>query len=232
MENIITDEDKIYLRRVCNYIRSLGMEYGEIILDFDQISIEDINWEWVTHFENHYGAEIPEGLKPILEKIINSIDTDEFDSDDYDSIDYERIEIIIRAKQRELTVMHEIGYTEQDEGSSFEWDSENDAEETEKLFEKLNPLFNGTRILRIMYNGGGDSGWIEGNFDGTRIEIPDLVEKWCYDELESKESGWEINEGSSGYFEFEKDGEIDKITLVHFWNESKYDSNTLFELEF
>lgn len=231
MENVITDEEKIYLRRVCNYIRSLGLDDGMIIIELEGESLDSINWDYVTHFDNKYGAEIPEGLRVILEKILNSIDEDSIDMSSVENIDYDRVEIIIFAKERELLINHEYGYTESDEGDSIYWDSEENPEELKELFESLDPFFKDTRFLRINYNGSGDSGYLEGHFDGLNIETPNLVEEWCYSKLESNYGGWEINEGSMGHFEFEKDGEINKVTLVHYWFESKYEQTTLLELK-
>ena len=151
MENIITDEDKIYLRRVCNYIRSLGIDDGMIIIELDGESLDSINWDYVTHFDNKYGAEIPEGLRVILEKILNSIDEDSIDMSSVENIDYDRVEIIIFAKERELLINHEYGYTGSDEGDSIYWDSEENPEELKELFESLDPFFKDTRFLRINY---------------------------------------------------------------------------------
>ena len=69
---VLTPEDKKYLRRVSNYLGSLGMRDGSIEFDIDSpfdFEFNEIKWEDVTHFANNYSAEVPEGLIPILQKI-------------------------------------------------------------------------------------------------------------------------------------------------------------------
>jgi len=70
--NILTSEDKQYLRRVCRYLGSLGMQDGSIEIDIDSgwdFDFSEINFEDQTHFANNYSAEVPEGLIPILKKL-------------------------------------------------------------------------------------------------------------------------------------------------------------------
>ena len=72
MKQILTPEEKQYLRRTANYLGSLGMRNGYINIemeqDEDQINSKAIDWRYVTKFENNYNADIPEGLIPILKK--------------------------------------------------------------------------------------------------------------------------------------------------------------------
>ncbi len=69
---------------------------------------------------------------------------------------------------------------------------------------------------QLDYNGSGDSGYIESSFsNGGRV--PANIEDWCYDVLERNYGGWEINEGSQGYFVFDTKNNI--IELEHTYNE-------------
>jgi hypothetical protein len=233
MENIITNEDKKYLKKVLNYIRSLGMDYATINIEMHgYYTFNYIDWDMITDFDNKYGAEIPQGYVEILKKIFSNLDDSELDEFDYDNIDYNRIEIILNYNSKELSIIFEVGYTESDEGNGSSWDSDDDPEEVNRIFEVLSEFghtddqFN----LSVRYDGGGDSGYLEDLFD-DRSAVPDTIEQWCYNQLENLHGGWEINEGSSGDFEFSKEGDFKQITLTHYWNENKYESKTLFELE-
>ena len=50
---------------------------GNIEFDIDSYSVfdpNDIDWNEITHFSNNYRADIPSGLIPILQKIVNYVD--------------------------------------------------------------------------------------------------------------------------------------------------------------
>ena len=71
-EKILTPDEKKYLGKVSRYISSLGMKYGEIQFEMNSDDEELYYNEdyFPTHFENNYIAEIPDGLIPILKRII------------------------------------------------------------------------------------------------------------------------------------------------------------------
>jgi hypothetical protein len=75
-QNILTPEEKKYLGKVSRYLSSLGMSYGEISFEMEPDDYEISYREnyFPTHFENNYNAEIPDGLVPILKKIISYVD--------------------------------------------------------------------------------------------------------------------------------------------------------------
>ncbi len=54
---VLTPEDKKYLRKVSNYLNSLGMRDGSLEIDVDSPwdfdFREDIDWEYITHFTNN-----------------------------------------------------------------------------------------------------------------------------------------------------------------------------------
>jgi hypothetical protein len=61
------------------------------------------------------------------------------------------------------------------------------------------------RELTFTFDGGGDSGYIEEhgeNEDGDSVELTTPLEDVCYNILEKKFSGWEIDEGSTGRIVF------------------------------
>jgi hypothetical protein len=60
--------------------------------------------------------------------------------------------------------------------------------------------------------------------------VPNDIENWCYNKLEQNFGGWEINEGSSGYFNFDFDNK--ELTLQHTDNVEISVQNTLYEENF
>ena len=237
MAEILTPEEKKYLNRTCNYLASMGMTEGTIGIDLesDQIdlSYEDIDWKYIQHFENNYRAELPEGLIPILKKVIYYIiGKDIFNSPDIDTMSYQRISIEIDCSRKELTVIHDYSYYSRDDGHSIGYDSAEDKVRFNKWMEEdmQDVEVPSDGILTLSYNGGGDSGYIESSFNETSDAVPDSIENWCYKELEDHFGGWEINEGSDGRFIFDFNNST--VNLDHTFNTEENGANTLFEENF
>jgi hypothetical protein len=235
MENILTPEDKKYLKRVSNYLGSLGMREGLIEFEVDNgnIDFSDIRWDQITNFENNYRAEIPDGLIPIMEKVFKYIDENNlFNSADVEGLNYERISIEIDTQSKEISVKYWYSYYDRGDSEGVLYDSE---EDVERFKEWVSEDFVDTEIpedgiLTLKYNGSGDSGYIESTFDENGESVPSGIEDWCYSELESNFGGWEINEGSDGEFIFNfKDS---TVNLVHTMNVEESESDTLYEESF
>jgi hypothetical protein len=237
MAEILTPEEKKYLNRTCNYLASLGMTEGTIDINLDSdhydLSHEDIDWKHVQHFDNNYRAELPEGLLPILKKVMNYVvDEGVFESPDIESMSYQNISIEIDCSRKELTVTHDYSYYSRDEGSSISYDSDEDKARFDKWMEEdmQDVEVPSDGILTLSYNGGGDSGYIESSFDEVSDAVPASIEDWCYSQLESHFGGWEINEGSDGRFIFNFNNST--VDLDHTFNTEENAANTLFEENF
>ncbi len=234
MKEILTPEEKKYLRKVSRYLNSLGMNYGDINFemesDDDSISISDKEIRSNTHFYNNYTAEIPDGMHPILRKILSSVSVLDLDQVPNDAhVDSQYIEVIINVKEQSISVVHYYTWTSGDDTQALEWDGKLfDELEEDGLFEDIEVPANGELI--IPYNGGGDSGYIESDFEGTTQQIPQQLEEWCYDRLEENFGGWEINEGSQGNFTI--DFHDRTVRLTHTFNSEYSSSNTLWEEKF
>ena len=231
-QNILTPEEKKYLGKVSRYLSSLGMSLGEIEFEMepDQEGIDYSPNNFPTHFQNNYNAEIPDGLVPILKKIIGYVDDDglysELPDDGY--LDYQRFDITIYANEKkEISLTHIYSFQIGGEPQGVEYD-----DMIEEWEEK--GVFNDTSIpednyLVLKYNGGGDSGYLESDFDNGE-PVPTEVEEWCYQQLEDNFGGWEINEGSQGEFQFYFDEK--NVILSHTFNIEESRTNTLWEEEF
>ena len=237
MAEILTPEEKKYLNRTCNYLASMGMTEGTISIELENeqgdLSQEDIEWEYVQHFENNYRADLPGGLRPILQKVMNHvIDEGVFESPDFDAMSYQNIGIEIDCERKELTVTHDYSYYSRDDGHSIEYDSDEDkARFDEWMEEDMQDIeVPSDGILTLSYNGGGDSGYIESSFNEISDAVPASIEDWCYKQLEDQFGGWEINEGSDGRFIFNFNNST--VNLEHTFNTEENETNTLFEENF
>ena len=228
---VLTSEDKKYLERVCRYLGSLGMQEGEIQIDIDDnyFNLDDKDIERVSYFDNNYSADIPEGLYPILKKIVEY--SERKWNDDVDNVDYASFNIKIDCDERSISAYQNYTYTEPDDSSETEWD-EKDVDDDETLYEafiQLDEVSDGQNQIEVTYEGSGDSGYIDGQMSNSSL-TPAGVEDWCYRKLESLHGGWEINEGSRGNFVFTLSPK--SVTLNHTYYIQEHMSNTLWEEKF
>jgi len=236
MKGILTLEEKQYLRRISNYLGSLGMRQGYIEIELEQeadsIDYDNIDWKYVSHFSNNYSADIPEGLLPILKKVVKYADSLNNLNNDIDNLSYQRIEIRIDSFQKEISVNHEFFYYGRGEENSIDYDSKEDTEQFDRWMDndlkEVEVPSDGK--LRLDYDGGGDSGYIHNEFQPTGDAVPAGIEDWCYQQLERHFGGWEINEGSDGSFIFDFKNSV--VTLNHTYNTEEHESDTLYEESF
>jgi hypothetical protein len=236
MEKILTPEEKKYLSKVSRYLNSLGIQYGELQFDLDgeESYLPEITSDEIPSIFNYnHMASVPDGLEPIILKIVNSlgnIDLYENLPSYVDYVNFQSYEIIIDCKRNEIAVVHNIGWTEEGASEGEEWDDVIDEWEKEGLLKDLQIPEDG--VLEIKYQGGGDSGYIEDSFEypNSGQVIPEEITNWCYEQLEHNFAGWEINEGSQGHFKLDfKNG---TVILQHTYNNDESKSNTLWEEEF
>lgn len=237
MKGILTTEEKQYLNRICRYLGSLGMTEGiisfEIENERDTLSEGDFDWKYVTHFENNYRADIPDNLIPILKKIVNFVvNSDKFETPYDIYVNYQTIEIEIDCKSKDITVRHYYSFIDRGSTSYNEYDSNEDKEMFDSWMDEdlKDTEVPEEGILTARYNGGGDSGYLESNFEETGEPIPAEIEDWCYRELSSNYGGWENNEGGDGVFIFNFNNST--IAHEHTDNIDENDTNTLYEENF
>jgi hypothetical protein len=231
-QNILTPEEKKYLGKVSRYLASMGMRHGDINFEMEPDD-EEISYEeeyFPTRFDNNYYAEIPDGLAPILKKIINNFGNADLFSNlpnDVDQIDYQRFEITISVGKKEIALTHIYSYFDEGDSSGIEYDDMIEEWEEKGVFDDVSIPEDG--YLTLKYNGGGDSGYIESDFENGEPS-PGAVEEWCYQQLEENFGGWEINEGSQGEFQFDFNEKT--VILSHTYNTMLDSSNTIWEEEF
>ena len=230
-QKILTPEEKKYLGKVSRYIASMGMKHGDINFEMepDDEEISYSEYGFPTHFDNNYYAEIPDGLVPILKKIIDYVDDDGLYSNlpDGSDIDYQRFEITISGVKKEIALTHIYSYYSEGDSTGIEYDDMIEEWEEKGVFDDTSIPEDGYLVLK--YNGGGDSGYIESDFENGEPS-PGAVEEWCYQQLEENFGGWEINEGSQGEFQFDFNEKT--VILSHTYNTMLDSSNTIWEEEF
>jgi len=240
MEKLLTTEEKQYLRRVCNYLSSLGMEVGEFEFEMDDygdtLNYNNIDWNQMTHFSNNWRADVPSGLIPILQKITKYASDQELyssETPDIDTMSWQKFEISINSANKDISFNHYWSWYDRGDASGTEW-SEEDGQEIFEGWEKDGVLSDleipQDGILTLRYNGSGDSGYIESSFEENGDSVPSTIEDWCYNQLESHYGGWEINEGSDGEFVFNFNDMT--IELNHTYNTEENSFDTLWEEEF
>ena len=233
MESVLTKEEKLNLRKTAYYLRSFGMNFGSIELHSDYVDysfdFSEINWDEIDSFSNNYKIKIPQVLFPIIKKILNS-NNSEFNYKEEPF--WEGIEVLIDAVKFTITLSHHYSYYSTSDAESITFDSEDDQRLIDgfgKSVIELGGQIPQNGVLTLKYDGGGDSGYLEGDFvEGPAV--PKDIEDWCYNELEENFGGWEINEGSSGYFYFDFDNK--ELTLQHTDNVEVSAENSLYEESF
>jgi hypothetical protein len=227
MKEILTPEEKKYLRSVSNYLKSLGVSTGNIEFDVES-GWDTVDMNELTHFSNRYGAEVPEGLIKILKKIIDYVvENDLAGHDIHEDSSWMRGEIDIDGDRQEITASeYWTEYGTHDEIT-------NTFEDEPEIFSELKELFKDGNVpekLEVRFDGGGDSGYINSLFENTKITVPAGIEDYCYTLLENNFGGWEINEGSQGNFIFYLKDEIVELNFSE--NTEIGKTNTLYEEKF
>lgn len=231
MEKILTPEEKKYLGAVSRMIQSYGKTYAFADFNFEHylgnFEAEDLSFQDINNFDSDGDIEIPNKLKEIFEKCLNYVEQN-IDNYDHPDVDYGTISVYIDAVKRVLKISFNYYYSDTEDAETAEFDVDNDGETIEQVFETLSEI-SSENSLRLEYNGGGDSGYIESKFDSGE-SVPADIEDWCYRVLEDLHGGWEINEGSYGNFNFDTVNKV--ITLEHAYNVERDASLVLFKESF
>ena len=219
-KKIISEEDKVVLRKVAKYLKSYNIRSGVIQVDYDYYDNPEGFIRNLTNFSNNWSVEIPDFFISYLGEIIENA-LKGISNLDIDNVNYDYIEVEIDSVDSTLEITRYWGYEQPGDTNGLTWgyDEDSDAEEVKRLMNEIKesgvrPDIDGR--LQLDYNGSGDSGYIE-SFFSNGDGVPANIENWCYEVLERNHGGWEINEGSEGYFIFDTKNNI--IELEHTMNE-------------
>lgn len=154
-----------------------------------------------SHFESY------ESITEVLENIISQIDIPSY-LEGGDDESRGNIELSIDVNERKLEIkLYETVRGTNETGTSWEF---NEGSSSNKSYPSVVEFFNTLESSNIkngevQFDGGGDSGEIYDNMTyggGESIKVPNEVLDFLYSALEDFYGGWEINEGSHGYFVF------------------------------
>lgn len=226
---LLTPEEKKLLRSFSRYAQSWGLSEATLLIYLDGSDLDDAPIP--NHFDNAYRVKVPESLVNLLEVITKKVSTNFYESPDVDDLNSESIEIRIDNEDEQIEYVHSYSYYQESDTEGVTWTKEENEDTINtltKAFKKGDLDYDKT-FYELRYNGSGDSGYIEDNFESGE-SVPDEVQQWCYDKLESNFGGWEINEGSFGEFIFNLGDGV--VNLAHTSNYEENESNTIYTESF
>jgi hypothetical protein len=229
---MLSPEEKKYFEFLWRLGKSYSTKYMTFEFDYDDIYSDGAN---VSEFlsDNSYPnpVVIPEKVAVFLTNYFNKNVYEGlegvFDGMNIDDPSSQRVYFIIDLEKRQIRSWVETDYFGEGENQSALEDI------PKSVFKSIESSLEDSefqRYIRIPFEGGGDSGYIEDSVvlnDGTRFEIPGNLSDILYEMLPG---GWEINEGSQGTFTI--DLEEKTIELEYTENIYETQSNTVMELDF
>jgi hypothetical protein len=206
MEIQLTEEEKKTLKLFVYYIKSYGKRrvYTEYVVYEYQLDYRAEEW---------YGQGAPIGSYKEIDELVDSIVkrydlVSEIGGDNGNG----RIEFIVDVEDMEIEVeVASYSLATNDKGDTYDINEKFGESGVELLeFMKSKNISEG----RVDFYGGGDSGEISefiefGNHGEPSKRLDRLIMDTLYEWLEDFYGGWEINEGSQGYFTFFIDGECE-----------------------
>jgi hypothetical protein len=231
MADIFTPEEKKTLRLAARVARSLGKR--NIMIDIpnydkyeSQIEFEDFDEPEVKEAINVELLEYNgvKGLPEILYKFYKYAEENvEVPYLDIDNFRHQEFMIILSATEQNLSLVYNFTYVGERETNVTRFEGD----EAEEALSELDDL--DATELTLYYDGGGDEGSLSYDFDSGE-DIPDGVESWCYMKLSENHGGWELDEGSRGYFWFDLVGR--EVQLHYTDYENIDDGEVLLEISF
>jgi hypothetical protein len=207
MEIQLTPEEKKSLSQYFIYIRSFGSTdaYATCYFEYDSFTYGgDV-------YANGRRIEKFKPVESLMERILDSIDADEFDDRDFvnNDIEFFSIDFDFECLNKTIEVNCNFNVTGHDYAGSS-------GKIPDEVFDAD---FKEYSVIEIVctYTGGGDSGYIESDMElgGDTVPTPSGIEDYCYSVLEDF-SGWEINEGSQGSIRFNLKSK--EYSISHEWN--------------
>jgi len=168
----------------------------------------------------------PVPVEPMAIDLINQVN--EFYAPDSDD-EYYDFDLFIYPENKEIELKG--NYTKYVTGDiqNYEYFTE-DYSQLNTVFDKLDD--EGSDIIAVQVDAGGDSGWInpeQTDMNGKIIDLSEELQDFCYSVL-TNFPGWEINEGSHVIFEFYPSVRMVKLEFAY--NDTESASELLYRGEF
>lgn len=227
----LSNEQKRLLLVTSIHLKSYGKKDGRFEIES---GYGDVYWDqknfYTSDWKSQIQCPITDKFRTFCVEIFENYIEDNLDNDNRYNINFN-----IKVEERTFDI-EVIGYYLDTESFGNSW-SIDEISDNENVMTAID-LMKERKIkqLNVIYDGSGDSGGIEGWEtipSGKDIsDLEGLLEDWCYNELESQHGGWEINEGSSGYFSFFPNDEETTVELTHNQNIESSDTDEFFETKF
>jgi hypothetical protein len=224
LEQFISNPENKQLFKLLHFwLKSEGGEY--ISAEF-YVNYGDVDSGWFQpYIHGSFDPKIPEKLKNFFERLYEVVVNNESLWDDLDWDNNHSIAVKYTVKTQSISIEdRETILNTRDYGNEKEITDKEMIEEITKWKSE------GIKVIKVDFSGGGDSGYIEergfGNGD-VEVEMPASFNDLFYNMLEANYGGWEINEGSQGYFEVYTDDNLVQLSIGI--NEEDYENNVLFE---
>ena len=201
MTPVVTEDQIKSLKLFSYYLQSHGIKRATIdyYLEYNEVDYGSDN----AYSNDGSSAELYQSIQDVLESIIEENNLAELD----DADNRGTLTFYIDCEERTLEAeVYETVYGTRDMSDSRDI-NELDDSDLKRAFESLFSQMSDEgkpSTTRVYFNGSGDSGDIDGHTqDGTAL--PNDVLNYFYNWLEDFYGGWEINEGSQGYFAIDAD---------------------------
>ena len=210
----LTEEDLKTLKLFSYYVQSYGESECDLQVDFYDCSQDYTPKDCLGRDRSN--IEGYDKINELVDRICESLEIEDYMKQDCEGYAY--VELNLDAKERKLRIKaYEQVRGERELGTVFEEDDFDN-----NVRDLMNELSDdGFKSAYVTFDGGGDSGYIEGEIitnDGNRISLPAGVEDFLYYKLQQFYGGWEINEGSHGQFNFNP---TDKTIVLDFYEHTE-----------
>lgn len=220
----LTDEDRVYLKKVAKYLQSTGLSVG-LIEDYvsvdEMVTIDDIMefkkaLEYIKTFSRSQES-VPQGYKNIISKILDNV---KIDGNKVNNTYNTAVNVFaeLNYKINLLTVGMDVYYNHEDDSQVEYYEDEIGRVIDDLIKNNIEPEVDNT--LSVSYDGGGDSGWIENTFSNGET-VPSSFEDWGYLVLSENFGGWELDSGSKGSFEINFTDRTITINHIQYIDQAK-----------
>ena len=223
LEQFISNPENKQLFKLLHFwIKSEGGEF--ISADF-YLNYGNVESWFQPYFHGSFDPKIPEKLKNFFERLYNVVIENESLWDNLDWDNNHNIGVKYTVKNQTLSIEDREQIM-----NTRDYGDEKEITDKEMIEEITKWKSEGIKVIKVDFNGGGDSGYIEERGwgdDDIEVEMPASFNDLFYNMLEANYRGWEINEGSQGYFEVYTDDNLVQLSIGI--NEEDYENSVLFE---
>jgi|688.fasta_scaffold239645_2 hypothetical protein len=193
---------------------------------YANVQCDEGNIEYVTFYCNSGDKSIPQNMTDLLTDVLESSAMELYDEARYHFDDgmssWSNFDVYFDKTTMRIGGTDVTVYGTEDTGSYYEFGDYEEGDSIYDTFIEVQKFLNeiNSNGVRIDYNGSGDSGYIEGQYQSENGsgDVPAGMEDICYNLLEDF-GGWEINEGSQGNITLTKNS----IDINHQWNTEESD---------